>query len=406
MRTVHGTSARLLRLLMALDVVRVAVGRYRNPVRALKLVGRFARLVASLRGDRPTARFMSAGGRWFTHLHAPGWPSAAFRRHVLAELEALEGPGAGGAPSRPAPRLQSIIFAVTKSCDLRCRHCCEWRQINRDETLSARDITTIVRRFQDLGVTQVHFSGGEPLHRLDDILAAVRAAGRATDFWLFTSGVGLDHQVARRLRDGGLRGVNISLDHWQPRQHDAFRGRPGTFAAAVEAADAVCQAGLALCLTLCPTREFVSEANLQKYAALAAELEAGFIQILEPRQVGRFAGQDVALNRRQQAVLDRFFTAMNGDAALAHMPAVIYPAFDQRRLGCLGAGWRYAYVDTDGLIHPCPFCRGAVGNALDEDFAEHLARLRRQGCAAHGQAEGLSRPGRLTGLVLEGGGQA
>lgn len=379
MRVVTGYRARLLRALMALDVLRVALGDGRGPRRAARSLRRLRRLLATVRDPDEQVRCALAGGRVYTHVHAPGWPSRAFARHVGAELTVLD--AAVGEDGALPARLQSVIFAITKRCTLRCEHCCEWQQIEQPEVLSATDVARIVARFRELGVTQVHFSGGEPLCRLDDLLAVARSEAGAIDFWLFTSGVGLDRETARRLRRAGVRGVNLSLDHWGAAGHDAFRGAPGTFAAAVGAAESAREAGLALCLTLCATRQFTTPGNLLCYADLARRLGAGFIQVLEARAVGRYAGQDVALTEEQVAVLDSFVATMNRDARRATAPLVVYPAGDQRRLGCVGAGRRYLYVDPDGLVHPCPFCRGAVGSALAADFPACLDALRRRGCA-------------------------
>jgi hypothetical protein len=136
-----------------------------------------------------------------------------------------------------------------------------------------------------------------------------------------------------------------------------------------------------LCLTMCPTRDFVGPENLRRYAELAKDIGAHFIEILEPRAVGRFAGMDVALRPAEQAVLDRFFLEMNFDPVNARMPIVIYPGFSQRQRGCYGAGLRYLYVDPDAQIHACPFCRKPMGSALDPDFERHILALQREGCA-------------------------
>jgi MoaA/NifB/PqqE/SkfB family radical SAM enzyme len=385
---------------MTLDATRVAIVRYPDPRRAARALGRLAQLLALMRDGRAPDRCATAGGRCYAHLHAPGWPSRAFVRHIRAELEVLDALPAGTPVLRPPARLQALVFAVTRKCELHCDHCCEWSRLNQPESLSKADIARIVARFRAAGVTQVHFSGGEPLCRLDDILEVVRGSAQDIDFWLLTSGRGLDVSCARRLRSGGIRGINVSLDHFDPAGHDAFRGTPGAFDDAIGAARAAQDAGLALSFTLVPTRDFVTRDNLRRYGELAGGLCAGFIQILEPRPVGRFAGRDVELRADQVALLDGFCDALNGAPARLRAPLVVYPARDARRLGCLGSGRRYVYVDTDGLIHPCPFCRGSIGSALDEGFEQRLATLRDRGCLEsqhpadtmhHGEPQEISR---------------
>jgi MoaA/NifB/PqqE/SkfB family radical SAM enzyme len=391
MKIVSGHRLRLVRALMILQVAGIALRRFPQPARVWRALRSLADLLTNMSGGRTVAKCAQAGGRYFTHLYGPGWPSRAFRDHLTAELELAVAAGddqmrSSRAPATPGARLQTVIFAVTKSCQLRCQHCCEWEALNQPEALSAADIASVVSRFQTLGVVQIHFSGGEPLLRIDDVIEAVRQAKPGTDFWIFTSGVGLTRECATRLRNAGIVGVNLSLDHWRPAGHDAFRGMAGTFAWVERAAASVRGADLALCLTLCPAREFVSRDNLFRYAELATGLGAGFIQILEPRSVGRYAGRQISLGVEERAILERFCLEMNHDPAHAHRPVVIYPGWDQRRIGCLGAGWRYVYVDTDARLHPCPFCRRAGESALAGDLGSAILALRGRGCPAPADA--------------------
>ena len=90
-----------------------------------------------------------------------------------------------------------------------------------------------------------------------------------------------------RLRRAGLTGVTLSLDRWDRRLHDRFRGYSGAYECVVRAAEEAQRAGLALCLSLCPTREFVSPDNLDRYAQVARRMGAAFIQIVEPKAVAR-----------------------------------------------------------------------------------------------------------------------
>ena len=386
---VSGFRRRTVKLLVWSRVTGLTIRRHRNPVKAARELRSLRTVLVAARGAPPARKYAKVSGRYFSHLYTPGWPAESFDRYVGAELDrALSPPppatlatGLSADDELPATRLQTIILGITKKCPLRCQHCYEWDRLNDPDTVSAADIATIVDRFQTLGVTQIQFSGGEPLQRAEDMIGIVKNARPGTDFWILTSGVGLTPALARRLKDTGFTGICISLDHWKPEAHDAFRGLETAFDWASRAGRSVRDAGLVLCLTLCPTREFVGSENLRRYAELAKNIGAHFIEILEPRAVGRFAGMDVALRPAEQAVLDRFFLEMNFDPVNVRMPIVIYPGFSQRRRGCYGAGLRYLYVDPDAQIHACPFCRKPMGSALDPGFERHILALRREGCA-------------------------
>ena len=380
---VYGARKAVVKGLLWGRIAWLSLRLHRRPWRAARAV---RRLVAERARHRRqvTAKYARAGGRFFWDLYAPGWPSLAFDRFVERELaRAMSSPG--------PPALQTLIFAITKSCPLRCQHCCEWDSLNHRETLSRADLMRIVSRFQERGVAQILLSGGEPLQRTEDIIDLVTSAGGESDFWILTSGHGLSEERAVRLGAAGLTGVVLSLDHWDAAEHDRFRGFPGAHAQVERAARHARAAGLLLGLSLCPTRAFVSEENLQRYAELARGLGAGFIQILEPKAVGHYAGKDVELGPAQLELLEAFYLRLNFDRACRNMPAVQYVALRQRRTGCSGAGDRYLYVDTDGALLACPFCRAPRGNALEGRLDDALQALGALGCPE--EADAGVRPG-------------
>ena len=131
-----------------------------------------------------------------------------------------DGPG----PARTAVLADSfgriatdLRVSVTDRCNLRCRYCMpaeglDWLPspalLTDDEV--ARLIAIAVRR---LGITEVRFTGGEPLLRrgLAGLVAAVAALRPRPEISLTTNGIGLA-RLAGPLRDGGLDRINVSLD--------------------------------------------------------------------------------------------------------------------------------------------------------------------------------------------------
>jgi MoaA/NifB/PqqE/SkfB family radical SAM enzyme len=375
-RLVRGAEQRALQALIWVSIAQLAARAYGDLVEAARALRALRALRWSLRGRERNRRYVQAAGRTFWDLNNPGWPGPAFDAFVLAELGRVR-----PFPGAPAT-LQSMLFAVTKKCPLRCEHCSEWDALNGRETLAREDLLGVLNKFQARGVAQVQLSGGEPLRRFDDVVDLVRAGGGRSDTWLLSSGYGLTEERARTLRAAGLTGVQLSLDHWAEAAHDRFRGMAGSFAWVRRAAAAARAADLVLCLNLCATRAFATEDNLRRYARLAARLGAGFMQVLEPRAVGHYRGQDVDLLPEQEGLLERFFVGMNhGDAAdRESMPVVSYHAYAQRRIGCFSAGDRFLFVDTDGQAHACPFCQGAAADCRTASADEALAAVRARGC--------------------------
>jgi len=365
-------------------VARIAFRTRRNPLRALLALRRLHGVMQGRQWTTPTRRrrriwtaqkFVFVSGRYFWDLFAPGWPSPAFDRCIERELERVDPLG------RP-PALNTVIVAITRRCPLRCEHCFEWGTLNHPEALTSAQLGEIVRRVQQRGTAQFIFSGGEPLRRFDDLLALCRLAADESDVWIQTAGVGLSADRARRLRDAGAAGISLSLDHCDAAEHDRFRGLPGSFATVVRAAQHAREAGLLVSLSLCPTRSFTTRENLDRYAGLAQSLGASFIQILEPKALGRYAGQDVALGTAERQCLEEFCERLNTDSAMRDYPSVEYMDWGARAFGCCGAGDRYAYVDTAGKLHACPFCPAPGPNVLEQDIHAAISVLQGAGCPA------------------------
>ncbi len=348
---------------------------YRRPGQCLRVLKALDASRRAVLGPHRLRKAACVDGRYYYDLYAPGFPSRAFDAYIEAEAARILPPGR---PKRTA-RFANIILAITKKCSLQCEHCFEWDALNGREQLSADDLRHIVRDLQERGVTQIQLSGGEPMLRYADLLTLLRSTKEGTDFWLLTSGYRLNAERAAALKAAGLRGVSISLDHYDPELHNAFRGFRNAYAWVEEAVAAAKEAGLTVALSLCVTRAFASEEHLRRYAALAKDLGVAFIQLLEPKATGHYAGKDVALSAEQTDLLEAFYLRMNYDKAYRAFPLVTYHGYYQRRIGCFGAADRHLYIDTGGGLHPCPFCRKSCGSALC-NLDEGIAALQKNGC--------------------------
>ena len=85
----------------------------------------------------------------------------------------------------------------------------------------------MIREAAALGVLQIGFSGGEPLARRDlaELVRAAREAKLYTN--LITSGIGLDDDRVRALRDAGLDSIQLSFQsEIKPGRRNRRRSRP------------------------------------------------------------------------------------------------------------------------------------------------------------------------------------
>ena len=114
-----------------------------------------------------------------------------------------------------------LRVSLTDRCNLRCDYCMpaeglDW--LPRPDLLTDDEVVRLVRiGVQRLGITEVRFTGGEPLLRrgLPDIVARTAELRPRPEISLTTNGIGLE-RLAGSLRDAGLDRINVSLDTLDP----------------------------------------------------------------------------------------------------------------------------------------------------------------------------------------------
>jgi GTP 3',8-cyclase len=114
-----------------------------------------------------------------------------------------------------------LRISLTDRCNLRCAYCMpaeglDW--LPRPTLLTDDELVRLARiGVELLGITEIRFTGGEPLLRrgLPGIVAETAALRPRPEISLTTNGIGLD-RLAAPLRAAGLDRINVSLDTLRP----------------------------------------------------------------------------------------------------------------------------------------------------------------------------------------------
>jgi len=114
-----------------------------------------------------------------------------------------------------------LRVSLTDRCNLRCSYCMpaeglDW--LPKPEVLTDAEVIRLVRiGVERLGITEVRFTGGEPLLRrgLPDLVARTGELRPRPEISLTTNAIGLA-RVAAPLREAGLDRINVSLDTLRP----------------------------------------------------------------------------------------------------------------------------------------------------------------------------------------------
>jgi MoaA/NifB/PqqE/SkfB family radical SAM enzyme len=368
-----GWKVQSIRVLMWLNVVWIAWKIYRNPLETWKKLKALIENWNQYRNKNHFVKNVKIGNRYYLNMNAPGWPSQSFNRFIKHQL--LK------SGENIAPGVHTLILAITKKCGFQCEHCFEWNELNKPEKLTRTELQRIICRFHELGLSQVQLSGGEPLNRFNDIIYLLNNKEPGTDFWLYTSGYNLSAEKAKALQRNGLTGVVISIDHHEASEHDRFRGVDKAWLHAQDAIRHALQVDLAVTLSCCVTRSFCTRENLDKYMQMAKDAGVAFVQMLEPRAVGHYAGKDVGLKKEDIRILEEFYEYYSQDTNRKDYPILTYHSYHVRRAGCQGSARDYVYVDTNGFIQSCPFCTQKWFSALEDDLQTNLKKMKIIGCS-------------------------
>lgn len=373
---------------VAAFVVRVALAHYPDPLTAMRAVGKVAAFVAQFQGKVGPSKMVREGQGWRLRPMMPAFPSKAFEQWALRHLESEVPTG------EIRPMLSAAQFAVTNRCPMHCQHCSAERELAKRDRMDLASLQGFVHSLQRARVSQIVLTGGEPMVRLADVLTLIREAGPESEFWMNTSGLGLDDRAAEQLAEAGLTGVWLSLDSERAEEHDAMRGWPGAFDQVQAAASSAQRAGLVVGVSMVATRELIDRAGLDAYAELATRMGAVAIRVITPKAVGRWRGADVGLSDDQVRALAEWTDAMNGGPLKHERPFVLCDEVVSRRIGCKQAGELSVYIDSFGEVHGCPFCLRTGGSLVDGTLDEALANLRRSGCSRFASPMvGVTRPG-------------
>ena len=376
---VYGLRAHLIRFYLTSYFLLTALRMLGNPWKGYLFFRNIHSFRQKFEGKRKTFRkFICHEDRYYFASDSLGFPSDNFRAFMRDEC--LRRMNHHSYVSRPHVPMQTLFWGITNRCLLHCDHCYEWDNIDTLDSLSLKELLEVLQIIKSEGIRHLQLSGGEPLVRFDDLTELIRMASTDMECWLLTSGYGLTASKAKALKDSGLLGVNISLDHWCAELHNDFRKHDKSFDWVMQAVQHCRESGLLVSLSLCVTREFVSEDNMMAYARLAKHLGVQFVRILEARAVGKFYGKEVHLKSSQASLISQFVIKMNTSKEFRNFPIMIFFGHHQRRVGCMGAGDRYLYIDAKGDVHACPFCRGSQGNVLDIPFEIILSNIRERGC--------------------------
>jgi PqqA peptide cyclase len=261
-----------------------------------------------------------------------------------------------------------MLAELTHRCPLQCPYCSNPLEFERASgELATAEWRRVLDEAAELGVLQLHLSGGEPTARadLEEIVAHARGLGLYTN--LITAGVLLDERRIAALRDAGLEHVQLSFQAAEAGTADRVGGYRGGHQKKLAVARAVRAAELPLTVNAVVHRQNLDQ--LEAMVGLALELGAHRLEVAHVQYYGWALKNRAALMpTREQleaatAVVERSRRELRGRLAIDY---VIPDYWAKRPKPCMG-GWgsNVLNVTPQGRVMPCH----AAGSIPGLEFA-------------------------------------
>ena len=250
----------------------------------------------------------------------------------------------------------AMLAELTHRCPLACPYCSNPLDLARQE--QELDTDTWARVFAeaaDLGVLQLHLSGGEPASRrdLELLVTAARDAGLYTN--LITSGIGLTERRLQALDAAGLDHVQLSLQGTDATMADTIGGYRGGFDRKMKVAEWIGAIGFPLTLNAVLHRRNLHQ--LPRAIEMAVEMGARRIEVATVQFHGwALRNRDAMMPTREQAreadaIVAEARARLKGILVIDYVPADYHSDYPKRCMG--GWGSTGLVVAPDGQVMPC-----------------------------------------------------
>ena len=250
---------------------------------------------------------------------------------------------------------RALIAEITHRCPLHCVYCSNPLEMqHRSAELSTADWISIFEQACEMGILQLHLTGGEPLSR-PDLTDLVRAARRAQLYSnLITSGVGLDERRLDELIGAGLDHIQLSFQDSEEGPANEFAGTR-SHALKLRIAQMICRRRVAFTVNIVVHRRNLT--RLEEMIAFAEQTGAQRLEIANVQYYGwAFRNREALLPTREQlehsiAVVETARERLKGKLRIDFVFPDYYAKYPKPCMN--GWGRQQLLIDPAGRAMPC-----------------------------------------------------
>lgn len=271
-----------------------------------------------------------------------------------------------------------MLAELTHRCPLQCAYCSNpLALLKANREMATEDWLSLFDQAADLGVLQIHLSGGEPTLRPDLATLIRRLRDRGIYTNLITAGVGIREGRMEDLVEAGLDHVQISFQGAVAATTQKIGNYRDAHVKKIETAKKVRAAGLPLTINAPIHRHNIDE--IPAFIELALELDAERLEIANVQYAGwAFLNRnalmpDRAAVERHVNVVREAQERLHGILAIDFVTPDYFAIYPKP---CMGGWARDAFmVAPDGAVLPCHAAGTIPGLVFDRFGEKSLAEI-------------------------------
>jgi len=262
----------------------------------------------------------------------------------------------------------AVLAELTHRCPLQCSYCSNPLELEK----SSNELTTdewfkIIDELAEIGVLQIHFSGGEPAARRDLVQLVQRATDAGLYSNLITSAVMVTRARLEQLADAGLNHVQISVQGAESILADRVGGYRNGHAKKLEVARWVRELDLPLTINAVMHRQNLHQ--LPQIIVLATALDATRLEVANVQYYGWALKNRQALMPSREQMEECTRTVEEARIRLhgvLDIDYVIPDYYAERPKQCMG-GWgrQFFNISPAGKVLPCHAAETITGMEFD-----------------------------------------
>ena len=268
----------------------------------------------------------------------------------------------------------AVLAELTHRCPLQCPYCSNPVELDRSGSeLTTAEWKKVLSELAEIGVLQIHFSGGEPTARKDLAELIQHASDVGLYSNLITSAVLLTRDRLKTLVDAGLCHIPISFQGSEPVVADRVAGFRNAHAKKIEVARWSRELDLPLTVNAVMHRQNLHQ--LSDIIEMAVEAGADRLEVANVQYYGWALKNRAALMPTLEQIEETSRIVEEAEVRLKGILAIDYVVPDYYALRpkkCMG-GWgrQFFNISPAGKILPCHAAETITGLKFESVRSNH-----------------------------------